>query len=100
MLLLDEESGAECPPDMSQYAAIDLVFCHSWNPSGNWAIAARTLILRDDLFLAFESTGGLPRCNPLAQATGELPLDVCLLAFELGRPLFKPTRHLGPSSDT
>lgn len=34
MLLIDKESGAECLPDMSQYAAIDPVFCHSGNPSG------------------------------------------------------------------
>lgn len=39
MLLTDKESGAACLPDMSQYAAIDLAFCHSWNPSGRttWA---------------------------------------------------------------
>lgn len=34
MLYSTGEFEAECPPDMSQYAAIDLAFCHSWNPSG------------------------------------------------------------------
>jgi hypothetical protein len=37
MLLIDKESEANDPPDMSQYAAIDPAFCHSWNPSGRTA---------------------------------------------------------------
>ncbi len=34
MLMINEESEPNVPPDIPQYAAIDLVFCHSWHPSG------------------------------------------------------------------